>query len=85
MDSAAGSDTSCLSNIPSSATTIFSNVSDTLTTCQPWGLTISGGQKPYTVVLSQVAAQTITVVTMNQDDDLLTYINRATPGQPLMG
>lgn len=85
VDSAAGSDISCLSGTPFSATTILPNVTDALTTCQPWGLTISGGQRPYTVVLSQVASHTITVVTMDQADDLLTYVNRATPGQPFMG
>ncbi|GJE96426.1 hypothetical protein PsYK624_126230 [Phanerochaete sordida] len=80
----AGSDTSCLSNIPSSGAAIQPNVSTTLNTCDAWGLTLSGGKTPYTVVIAQVQSNTLTVVTMDKDNDLLTYVNRGTPGAPIM-
>ncbi|GJE96422.1 hypothetical protein PsYK624_126190 [Phanerochaete sordida] len=81
---AAGSDISCL--LPSSppVVTVQANVSDNLSTCQPWGLTITGGERPYTVVLSQLQSSTITVVTMSDDDDTFTYINRANTDRQMM-
>ncbi|KIP02077.1 hypothetical protein PHLGIDRAFT_60745, partial [Phlebiopsis gigantea 11061_1 CR5-6] len=78
----AGSDTSCL---PSSIDTskiasINPNVTDTLSTCEEWGLTITGGQKPYTVVLSALNSPIITNITMGAKDNILTWPNRADPG-----
>lgn len=60
-------------------------MSTTLNTCDAWGLTLSGGKTPYTVVIAQVQSNTLTVVTMDKDNDLLTYVNRGTPGAPIMG
>ena len=61
------------------------NVTDTVATCESWGLTIKGGEKPYTVSLSALDSHTITNVTMGPDDDVFTYINRAAPAGQLMG
>ena len=61
------------------------NVTDTLTTCQPWGLTIKGGQKPYFIVLSALNSPVITNATMGAGDDVYTWPNRADPGGQIMG
>ncbi|KIP04190.1 hypothetical protein PHLGIDRAFT_76352, partial [Phlebiopsis gigantea 11061_1 CR5-6] len=65
--------------------TLSSNLTDTLSTCQPWGLTVQGGQKPYTIVLSAVNSRVITNITMGPEDSLLTYIDRADPNGQIMG
>ncbi len=82
----AGSDTSCLPTNPatSSLASIQPNVTGTLTTCQQWGLTIEGGKKPYTVVLSALNSPVITNVTMGPDDDVFTFPDRADPNTSLM-
>ncbi|THU75645.1 hypothetical protein K435DRAFT_583367, partial [Dendrothele bispora CBS 962.96] len=59
--------------------TISSNVTGTLDTCQPWGIRIKGGVKPYTLVFAQLNASNVTNVTMPADADAYTYINRETP------
>ena len=64
---------------------ITPNVTDHLDTCQPWGLTISGGQKPYTVVISALNSPVITNVTMGPNDDVLTWPDRADPDGEVMG
>lgn len=83
----AGSDTSCIPPTPSgsSVAKITPNVTTTLTTCDPWGLTITGGKKPYTIVLSALDSPVITNSTMGAEDDVYTYIDRADPNAPLMG
>ncbi|KAI0791341.1 hypothetical protein C8Q75DRAFT_73715 [Abortiporus biennis] len=82
----AGSDQSCIpTQLPtSSLVSIKPNVTDSLTTCQPWGLTLSGGTKPYQVVLAAKGSPVITNVTMGARDDVLTYPNRADPNGFLM-
>ncbi|EKM55035.1 uncharacterized protein PHACADRAFT_255361 [Phanerochaete carnosa HHB-10118-sp] len=81
----AGDDISCLKSLPSSSlATVHANVSDTVLTCEPLGLSISGGQKPYTVVLSEMHSDTITVVTLANDNDTLTYISRVDPDWQLI-
>lgn len=72
----AGSDTSCIPPPPSNTATLASvhpNVTDpsTLTTCQPWGLTIKNGKQPYQVVLSALNSGVITNVTMGDGDSTL--------------
>lgn len=79
----AGSDLSCL-HAPSASAVLQTNVSDTLETCKPWDLKIIGGVQPYTVVLSQLHSPTLTVVTLQENDDIFTYINRADPGWWMM-
>lgn len=64
---------------------MHSNVTGTLTTCEPWGLTIVGGTKPYTVVLAALDSPITTNVTMAAPDDVFTYPNRADPGGQIMG
>ncbi len=56
-----------------------------LHTCDPWGLTVSGGKKPYQIVLSAFNSTVITNVTMGDDDDVFTYIDRADPNGSIMG
>lgn len=87
-DGASGnSDTSCLRASPpvTSLASIEPNVTTSLATCQPWGLTVSGGQKPYTLVIVETHAATITEVTLGPEDDTLTYVNRADPNWQIMG
>ncbi|THH32654.1 hypothetical protein EUX98_g1511 [Antrodiella citrinella] len=79
----AGSSTGCLPSKPSSLASIQPNVT-ALTTCEPWGLTITGGTKPYQIVLSAQGSPVITNVTMGANDDVFTYIDRANPNNLLM-
>ncbi|KAJ3523914.1 hypothetical protein NM688_g8648 [Phlebia brevispora] len=76
--------TSCLPTPPSNPPVIHANVTDTLTTCEPWGLTITGGTKPYQIVLSALNSPTITNSSMGPNDDVFTYIDRADPNGQLM-
>ena len=85
-----GADRGCLPAIssdmqPPTIPSIISNVTGAIDTCQPWGLTISGGAKPYQIILSALQSGTITNATMGSDDDVYTYIDRVDPGAPLMG
>lgn len=85
-----GMDRSCLPAIssdmqPPVIPSIISNLTGTVETCQPWGLTISGGAKPYQIVLSALQSTTITNSSMGTDDDVFTYIDRADPNELLMG
>lgn len=48
-------------------------------------MTIEGGQKPYTVVLSALDSPIITNITMGPEDSIFTYIDRADPNGQLMG
>ena len=85
-----GADRRCLPAIssdmqPPVIPSIVSNLTGTVETCQPWGLTISGGAKPYQIVLSALQSITITNSSMGIDDDVFTYIDRADPNELLMG
>jgi hypothetical protein len=81
----AGTDKSCLPFALASNFVVKADISTTLSTCQPWSMTISGGVKPYTVTLAALDSPIITNVTMGPVDDLFTYINRANPGTRLAG
>ena len=81
----AGSDQSCLPPPPAYDFIVTTNVTDTLTTCQPWGLTISGGVQPYTVTLAELDSPIITNVTLGPLDDAFTFIDRADPNTRLIG
>ncbi|KAJ7610587.1 hypothetical protein DFH06DRAFT_1374513, partial [Mycena polygramma] len=65
--------------------TVTANVTDVLTTCQPWGLTIHGGTPPYNLTLAALNASDVTNVTLGPSDSVFTYINRADPGIQLIG
>ena len=60
------------------------NVTDTLTTCQPWRLSITGGVPPYNVTLAALDSPIVTNVTLLGTDDAFTYIDRADPGTQLI-
>src|SRR5438552_18481716 len=81
----AGTDKSCLPPAPTSNFTVSTNVTTTLTTCQPWGLAISGGAKPYTVTLAALDSPIVTNATLGPADDFFTFIDRANPGSQLIG
>lgn len=81
-----GSNTDCLYTPPDLSTlpSVHPNITDTLTTCEYWGLTIKGGKPPYTVVLSATNSPVITNVTMAADKDVFTFPDRADPNVQLM-
>ncbi|TFK98398.1 hypothetical protein BDV98DRAFT_573106 [Pterulicium gracile] len=81
-----GSTTSCVKERDSPSNfTITANVTDTLNTCDPWGITVSGGVPPYMFTLAAVGSPVLTNVTSETDDqDTLTYINRADPDGQLL-
>ncbi|KAJ7253602.1 hypothetical protein C8J57DRAFT_1722471 [Mycena rebaudengoi] len=79
----AGASTQCISSPTAPTTfTVKANVSDAVNTCQPWGLTISGGTPPYNVTLA--ASPGVTNVTLGPNDSVFTYINRADPGNQMI-
>ncbi|KAJ7676626.1 hypothetical protein DFH06DRAFT_1168683 [Mycena polygramma] len=63
---------------------ITANVTDKLTTCQPWGLTIEGGAQPYNITIAVLNTTTVTNRTLGPTDSVLTYINRAPPGHQMI-
>ncbi|KAI0804495.1 hypothetical protein BC629DRAFT_1180952 [Irpex lacteus] len=84
-----GTETNCLPTLsddmlPPTIASITQNITDRIETCEPWGLTVSGGTKPYQIVLSALESPIITNVTMGANDDVFTYIDRADPGEQLM-
>lgn len=79
-----GTDTTCLPSPPTSQFTVKPNISTTLTTCQPWGMTIKGGVQPYTVTLAALDSPIVTNVTLGPLDDVFTFIDRADPNTQLL-
>lgn len=79
----AGSDNSCLPPAPTTPFSVKANVTSSINTCQPWGITVTGGTKPY---IGYIAAlnQFPTTVKFEQADDALTFINRVAPGTTMM-
>ncbi|KAJ6476472.1 hypothetical protein C8R47DRAFT_659656 [Mycena vitilis] len=63
---------------------VTANVTDVLTTCQPWGLTIQGGTPPYQVTFAALNANDVTNATLGPGDSIYTYINRAAPGTQMI-
>ncbi|KAJ7813948.1 hypothetical protein B0H14DRAFT_2458320, partial [Mycena olivaceomarginata] len=63
---------------------VTANVTDVLTTCQPWGLTIRGGTPPYNLTLAALNAPEMTNVTLGPNDTVFNYINRAEPGTQMI-
>lgn len=80
----AGADRSCIHS-QSTSLVITANVTKDLSTCAPWGLTITGGVQPYNIVLAAVDASVVTNITVPQGFDILTYINRANPNSQILG
>ncbi|KAJ7088005.1 hypothetical protein B0H15DRAFT_1022594 [Mycena belliarum] len=75
-----GASTQCIPQSPPDEDfTIAANVTDTLTTCQPWGVTIRGGTPPYNVTVAALNSTVVTNVTLGPQDSVFTYINRAAP------
>jgi len=64
--------------------TVTANVTDELTTCQPWGLTVKGGAPPYNVTLLQPNSPVVTNVTMPFGLDTFTFIDRANTNNRLV-
>ncbi|KAF5378157.1 hypothetical protein D9615_007611 [Tricholomella constricta] len=81
----AGESTECL---PVNTAVLFAMSSNAtageISTCEPWGLLIKGGQSPYTVTLAALNSPSVTNVTMPAGDNLYTYINRASPNGSLL-
>ncbi|KAJ7730876.1 hypothetical protein DFH07DRAFT_848241 [Mycena maculata] len=81
----AGQTTQC---IPAASTdppfTVTANVTTTIETCQPWGLTITGGTPPYNLTLAALNSPVVTNVTMGPLDNAFTFIDRADPGTQLI-
>ncbi|KAF8804099.1 hypothetical protein BYT27DRAFT_7108316, partial [Phlegmacium glaucopus] len=59
------------------------NVTGDLSTCQPWGITITGGVPPYAITLQAFNSSNVTIIPVS--DDRFTYINRVEPGTHLFG
>ncbi|KAF5313892.1 hypothetical protein D9619_012998 [Psilocybe cf. subviscida] len=53
--------------------TIKSNITATLQTCEPWGITVLGGTPPYTVTLAETDQPVVTNVTMPVGANRFTY------------
>ncbi|KAK7018094.1 hypothetical protein VNI00_018374 [Paramarasmius palmivorus] len=64
--------------------TIVSNATNDIQTCEPWGIRISGGVKPYNLTLLPPSSPALTNITMGPTDDGYVYINRASPGSILV-
>ncbi|KAF9072405.1 hypothetical protein BDP27DRAFT_1217534, partial [Rhodocollybia butyracea] len=60
--------------------TVTANVTGTISTCQPWGLKIRGGNPPYNISFAQFGSPVVMNVTIPAPLDTFTFINRATPG-----
>ncbi|KAG6833167.1 hypothetical protein H0H87_010554 [Tephrocybe sp. NHM501043] len=80
----AGQSTSCLPQTTSGFSLSSNATSGEISTCDPWGLIIEGGQSPYTVSLAAEGSPSVTNVTMSPGDNLYTYINRAGPNGALL-
>ena len=75
----------CLKTDTSSSFTISTNGTDTLNTCDPWGIRLTGGTPPYTINFVAPNSPSATNVTTLGNDDAYTYINRAAPDDVLIG
>ncbi|KAL5518320.1 hypothetical protein ACEPAH_2 [Sanghuangporus vaninii] len=76
----------CLPSSPSTSITLAANVStsESLETCEPLEVQISGGQKPYTVSIAVLDSIVVTNMTLNGNDDVLTWPNQAGPNKQLL-
>ena len=46
---------------------------------------MTGGTKPYTISIAVVDSEVVTNYTLGQNDDTMTYINRANPNSQMFG
>ncbi|KAJ7167160.1 hypothetical protein C8R43DRAFT_984400 [Mycena crocata] len=75
-----GEETQCIPAMAQeSEFTLSANVTDALSTCQPWGLVIRGGTPPYNLTFAALDAPDATNVTLGPEDAGFTYINRVPP------
>ncbi|KDQ50213.1 hypothetical protein JAAARDRAFT_186448, partial [Jaapia argillacea MUCL 33604] len=74
-----GSSSTCQMPTPDPSFAMTANVTGTLQTCQPWGLSIQGGTPPYGVTVARLNTPVVTNMTVPSGDDIVTYINRAEP------
>ncbi|THU98540.1 hypothetical protein K435DRAFT_856547 [Dendrothele bispora CBS 962.96] len=81
-----GQNTNCIQLKNDTSFTVTSNITNNanLNTCDPWGLRIKGGAKPYNLTFAQLNSPNITNATIPATDDGYTYINRANPGGLLL-
>ncbi|TBU40519.1 hypothetical protein BD309DRAFT_899770 [Dichomitus squalens] len=84
FDVVAGASTSCQPPAPKDPPVVHSNVTTAINTCDPWGLTVTGGVKPYSISLAAIRAPVVTNVTMGPNDDVLIYVDRADPGSQIL-
>ncbi|KAK7679061.1 hypothetical protein QCA50_018005 [Cerrena zonata] len=70
---------------PPSTFRLSANVTDQLITCQPWGLTAIGGTPPYTIYLTALGSDTISVIEMDAADNTLIYPDRIDPNTLVIG
>ncbi|ESK89415.1 hypothetical protein Moror_16190 [Moniliophthora roreri MCA 2997] len=76
-----GQSTNCIVSGNSTDFTVSANVTTSVNTCDPWGIRIHGGVKPYNITFLQVNSPVVTNVTLGANDDAFTYINRGDPGK----
>ncbi|KDQ50931.1 hypothetical protein JAAARDRAFT_141098, partial [Jaapia argillacea MUCL 33604] len=82
---APGSSSTCQMPTPDPSFVMTANVTGTLQTCQPWGLSIQGGTPPYGVTVARLNTSVVTNMTVPLGDDIVTYINRAEPLGVILG
>lgn len=80
-----GSSRSCFLPPRPSNFSLLANVTGQLPTCHQLGIRVKGGVQPYTVTVASLDASIVTNVTMGENDDTYSYINRAQPGSQLLG
>jgi hypothetical protein len=77
--------TQCVSTPPEPTPfTVKANVTKTLETCEPWGITVTGGTPPYNITLAQTGSPVVTNVSLPFGDNRFTFPNRALPGGSLI-
>ncbi|KAF9267256.1 hypothetical protein L218DRAFT_955738 [Marasmius fiardii PR-910] len=85
VDAGGGGTASCVvNNPPPQDFIVTSNITDTINTCEPWGLRIKGGVKPYNITFMQINSPIVTNVTAGSRDDAYTYIMRGDPGKKMI-
>lgn len=70
---------------PTTNLAIKGNLTKDMSTCEPWGLQISGGTPPYNITLAAVGSPIVTNVTLPTGDNVLTWIDRALPNTQILG
>ncbi|KAK1218439.1 hypothetical protein PQX77_018903 [Marasmius sp. AFHP31] len=76
----AGQTTNCVVNDDKRDFVLSSNsTATTINTCDPWGLRIKGGNKPYNITFLQINSPIVTNATMGPNDDGYTYRMRGDP------